>query len=87
MKEFTYVVTDALGLHARPAGMLTKLAKTIPDAVITITKGEKTVKASQMMMLMSLAVKQGDTITVRAEGAGEDNAIAVVEKFFNENNV
>lgn len=87
MKEFTYVVTDALGLHARPAGMLAKLAKTIPDAVITITKGEKTVKATQMMMLMSLAVKQGDTITVRAEGAGEDNAIAVVEKFFNENNV
>ena len=29
MKEFKYVVTDAQGIHARPAGMLVKEAKKI----------------------------------------------------------
>ena len=28
MKEFTYVITDDQGIHARPAGEFVKLAKT-----------------------------------------------------------
>ena len=41
MKEFTHVINDPLGLHARPAGLLAKLAKPYADTVITITKGDK----------------------------------------------
>lgn len=85
MKAFTYDVTDPLGLHARPAGMLAKKAKEYPDTTITITKGAKTVKAAQLMMLMSLAVKNGDQVTVQAEGPQEEAAIAAVEAFFKEN--
>lgn len=85
MKEFTYVVGDPLGIHARPAGLVAKLAKSFADCTITITKGEKTVKATQLMMLMGLAVKNGDTVTVKAEGASEDDAIAAMHKFFQEN--
>ena len=65
MKEFNYVVNDPLGLHARPAGMLAKAAKEFADTTITITKGPKTVKATQLMMIMGLAVKNGDQVTVR----------------------
>lgn len=85
MKEFNYVVNDPLGLHARPAGLLAKLAKPYADTVITLTKGAKTVKATQLMMIMSLAVKNGDEVTVKAEGPAEDEAIAAVKKFFEEN--
>lgn len=85
MKQFEYIVKDPLGLHARPAGLLAKLAKPFADTTITITKGEKTVKATQLMMIMGLGVKNGDAVTVRAEGAAEDEAIAAVEKFFQEN--
>ena len=85
MKEFNYVVNDPLGLHARPAGMLAKAAKAYADTVITLTKGAKTVKATQLMMIMSLAVKNGDEVTIRAEGASEDAAIAAMEQFFKEN--
>ena len=85
MKEFTYTVNDPLGIHARPAGLLAKLAKTFPDTTITLTKGEKTVKMTQLMMLMGLAVKNGDTVTVKAEGPAEDEAIAAAKKFFEEN--
>lgn len=85
MKEFTYSVKDPLGIHARPAGMLAKLAKPFADTTITITKGGKTVKATQLMMIMSLAVKNGDTVTVKAEGPAEAEAIAAAQKFFEEN--
>ena len=85
MKQFTYTINDPLGIHARPAGQLAKLAKGYADTVVTITKEGKTVKASQLMKLMGLTVKQGNEVTVAAEGPQEDEAIAAMEKFFKEN--
>ena len=35
MKSFSYVITDELGIHARPAGLLCKLVKSL-DSVVTI---------------------------------------------------
>ena len=85
MKEFTFTVNDPLGIHARPAGLLAKAAKAFGDTVVTVEKNGTAVKASQLMKLMSLGVKQGDTVTVKAEGAAEDAAIAAMETFFKEN--
>ena len=85
MKEFTYLVTDELGIHARPAGLLAKLAKSFPGTTVTVTKGETTVKASQLMKLMNLGVKNGDEVKVAAEGSNQEEAIAALEQFFKEN--
>ena len=85
MKEFTYLVTDELGIHARPAGLLVKLAKTFPGTTVTVTKRETTVKASQLMKLMNLGVKKGDEVKIAAEGPAEEEAIAALEAFFKEN--
>ena len=85
MKEFTYTVKDPQGIHARPAGMLAKEAKSFPDTLITVTKGAATVKASQLMKLMALGIKCGETITVCAEGAQEEQAIAAMKRFLEEN--
>ena len=30
MKQFQYTIKDELGVHARPAGLLVKLAKALP---------------------------------------------------------
>lgn len=85
MQQFNYVINDPLGLHARPAGLLAKLAKPYADTVITVTKGDKTVKASQLIKLMSLAAKNGDEVVVAAEGPQEEEAIAALKAFFQEN--
>ena len=85
MKEFRYVIEDPRGNHARPAGGLVKALKPFADTEITITKGDKTVKASQLMKLMGLAVKQGDEVVVAANGPQEDAAIAAAEAFLKEN--
>lgn len=41
MGEFRYIIKDEIGIHARPAGQLVKLAKGAGCA-ITITKGYRT---------------------------------------------
>lgn len=85
MKQFTYTITDALGIHARPAGQLAKLAKTFPDTTAAITKGEKTVKLNQLMLLMGLGVKTGDEVTITVEGPVEDEAHTQLLEFFQKN--
>lgn len=84
MKQFTYTITDPLGIHARPAGLLAKQAKAYGDTVITITKADQTVKASQLMKLMGLGIKKGEEVTVAAEGPAEEEAIAALKAFFEE---
>lgn len=85
MKQFTYTITDPLGIHARPAGLLAKAAKGFADTTVMIAKADKSVKATQLMKLMSLGVKEGDVITVTAEGPSEDGAIAAMEAVIKEN--
>ena len=84
MKEFKYVIKDEQGIHARPAGLLVKEAKKF-ESECTITKDGKTKKLTQLMMLMSLGVKQGDTVTVSVDGADEDAAVASLKEFFENN--
>ena len=84
MKTFEYTIKDELGIHARPAGLLVKEAKKY-ESECTITKDGKTKKLTQLMMLMSLGVKQVETVTVTAEGADEDTAIEGLKAFFEAN--
>lgn len=84
MKSFDYTITDEIGIHARPAGILAKKAKEYASK-ITITKGEKTAEAQKLMAVMSLGVKKGETVTVSAEGEDEEKAVADMETFFKEN--
>ena len=81
MKQFTYAITDPIGIHARPAGMLAQLAKSFADSTVTLTKGDQTVKATQLMKLMNLGVE----VTIGVEGGDEDAALAALEAFMKEN--
>ena len=84
MKTFEYTITDPVGIHARPAGVLSKEAKKY-DSVITITKDGKSAEAKKLMALMSLGVKQGETVTVSVEGGDEERVAAEMEEFFKNN--
>ena len=85
MKKFEYVITDALRIHARPAGLLVKAAKAL-DSTVTIEKvGGKTAAATKLMAVMGMGIKQGDTVVVTAEGGDEEASIAAMEQFFKDN--
>ena len=81
MRSFEYTITDPLGIHARPAGILAKKAKEM-TCEVTLQKGEKCVHASRLMSVMGLCVKCGDTVTVRVSGEREDEEIGAMEDFF-----
>ncbi len=84
MKTFDYTITDEVGIHARPAGLLAKAVKAY-SSTVTITKGDKSAQAQKLMAVMQLGVKHGDTVTVSVEGDDEDTTVAEVEAFFKEN--
>ena len=78
MKQFAYVITDPVGIHARPAGMLVKEAKQFSSKIM-LQKGEKAADATRMMSVMGLGVKCGDTLSVSIEGADEDAAAGAMQ--------
>lgn len=85
MKQFQYVITDPIGIHARPAGLLVKAAKAL-DSTVTVEKvGGKSTVATKLMAVMGLGVKGGDTVTVTVEGGNEEASLQVMEQFFKEN--
>lgn len=84
MKTFEYTITDPQGIHARPAGILVKEAAKFAGKVM-IEKGVKEVDAKRIMGVMSLGAKTGETVTVKVEGEGEEQAAQDLEAFFKEN--
>ena len=84
MKEFKYVITDPLGMHARPAGMLVKAVAPYTSA-ITITAPTGSADARRLRALMRLAAKQGMELTVTVDGADEEKAAAELQAFFSAN--
>ena len=84
MKQFEYTITDELGIHARPAGLLVKKAGEFASTV-TIDNGQKKAAAKKLISLMMLAVTKGQTVKFIIEGADEDKAAAALEAFMKEN--
>ena len=84
MKQFTYVITDEAGIHARPAGLLVKEAAKFASTT-TIAKGAKKGDLKRIFGVMALGVKKGEEITVNCDGADEDAAAAALESFFKVN--
>lgn len=85
MKEFEYTVQDQLGIHARPAGQIAKLAKAHPDCEISFAKigGSKTANAARVMALMSLGAKPGDVLHITVEGANEKSVTTAMQELLN----
>ena len=84
MKEFKYVITDAQGIHARPASELVQELKGV-TSVVKLTKEGKTVEAKKLMAVMSLGIKCGQEVTVTVEGEDEDAVAEKLENFFKTN--
>lgn len=84
MKTFEYIIKDESGIHARPAGLLVKKASSL-TSTITLSKDEKSVNATKLFAVMSLAAKCGDKITVNISGENEESDAETIKSFFEEN--
>ena len=75
------IVTDSLGLHARPAALLAKMAQQY-DADIVMGCGRKKVNDKSVLGIMTLYVLKGAKVTIVAEGHDASAAIIAMEALF-----
>jgi phosphocarrier protein len=90
MQRLTLPITNRLGLHARAAAKLVKLANSFQCHVLLARSDSKhrTVDAKSIFGILLLAASQGAVIEITTEGADEIEAMealrALVENRFGE---
>ncbi|MBQ9773082.1 MAG: HPr family phosphocarrier protein [Clostridia bacterium] len=83
MKEFTYVIEDPNGMHARPAGKLATYTKQF-SSQIRVFCGDKEADGKRLLSLMSLGAVCGATLRFTLDGEDEGEACAALERFCKE---
>jgi phosphoenolpyruvate---glycerone phosphotransferase subunit DhaM len=73
------LLTNEIGLHARPAALLAK-ALTGLDAVVTISFSDKQVDGRSVLGLMALGARGGDTIRLAAIGSDAPEALTRIRE-------
>lgn len=83
MLEGSIKVINPLGLHARAAAQLVKLANTFSSKIIVI-RPDNNVKAdaNSILGLLTLAASTGTVLHLRVEGGDELQAFDAVEDIF-----
>jgi phosphocarrier protein len=66
-------VSNPLGLHARPAAQLVKLAASFRSDIELVKDGQP-VNGKSIMGVMMLAAECGSTLTIRADGPDAEQA-------------
>ena len=79
MIERETTIVNELGLHARPAAELVKVANQF-DAHIEIVKDGMSVNAKSIMGVMMLAAETGSTVVFRADGPDAEAAVEALSK-------
>ena len=80
MKEFTYIIQDKNGMHARPAGKLATFAKQF-SSQIKVRAGEKEADGKRLLALMSLGATHGAELKFTITGEDENEALSALQAF------
>ena len=81
MPTKSVVVGSAVGLHARPAAIISEAAGEFDSEVLIGVPGGDPVDASSALMIMTLGAAKGDTVEVSGDDeAHVDAIVALVEK-------
>src|SRR6266568_3551948 len=73
-----FMVSNKLGIHARPAAMFVKTANRFTCEIFVEKDGEK-VNGKSIMGLMMLAAGPGSKVTIHADGNDASQALAELE--------
>lgn len=83
--EKTVTIKNKQGLHARPAALFVQIANKF-NSDITVTKGKHKVNGKSIMGIMMLEAGFGSRVTMVANGADAEQAVAELEALLvNEN--
>lgn len=76
MASRTVKVGSRVGLHARPASLISEAAAAASSPVTLQTAGGEPVDAGSALLIMTLGAKQGDEITVSSDDAAALDKVA-----------
>ncbi|HVA58717.1 MAG: HPr family phosphocarrier protein [Gemmatimonadaceae bacterium] len=79
MPECTATIVNQVGLHARPAAQIVKLASRFKSD-ITLAREDLEVNAKSIMGVMMLAAERGAKLVLRAEGPDADAALVALSQ-------
>jgi phosphotransferase system HPr (HPr) family protein len=83
MPERTVKVINPLGLHARAAAKLVRLAGDYQSSItITRLSCEKIADARSILSILELGAKHGSSLVVRADGDDAESAIEAMTELF-----
>lgn len=71
-------VGSAVGLHARPAAIISEAAGELGSEVMIGIPGDEPVDASSALMLMTLGAGNGDTVEVSGDDEADVDAIVAL---------
>lgn len=74
MKTREIVITNASGLHARPATFFIQKANSY-KSTIWVEKDDRKVNAKSLLGVLSMGIAKGMTVTLIADGADEEAAL------------
>ena len=74
MYEQKVTLTNEIGLHARPASIFIRAAVKHP-CDITVVKNGRSYNAKSIMSILSMSASNGDELTIKACGEGEEDAV------------
>ena len=77
MTSQAVTVVNQLGMHARAAAKFVHLA-TRYEARVKVARDRREMDGKSIMGILLLAAARGSTITISAEGADEDDAVAAL---------
>ena len=81
MQTIVKVLNDE-GTHARPAGILVKLANNY-SCDIELLVDDNTVNAKSIMSIMGLGLIKDTLVTIKADGADAEAALKEITNLFN----
>ena len=85
MRKTTVKVVNQLGLHARAAAQLVKLAGEFESNIKLIKKDNSVfADAKSILNILTLAASKGTELILEVKGSDEEVAINAVKKLFSE---
>ena len=82
--ERSFVISNKLGFHARPAALFVQTANRF-EAAIEIQKDDLTADGKSIMGIMTLAAEMGSSIVIRASGKDASEAVETLAKLIESN--
>jgi phosphotransferase system HPr (HPr) family protein len=83
MLEAKVKIVNQLGLHARAAAQLVRIASTFESRILLKRADNHTfADAKSILSVLTLAASKGTELNIEIEGADESKALETIEKIF-----